>query len=569
MVTDFSQKYAIIIQTLKQKIRQAQLQAALTLNGQMLSIYWEIGKTIYEQENSEGWGTKVVDSLAHDLKMEFPEMRGFSSRNLRYMRDFAIAYPHFTILQTPSAKLENKIMQGQNNEIEILQIAPAKLENTLIQGNEMMQAELAKLSWHHHTTLLDKVKDINERQFYIQQTISNGWSRNVMVHQIEGGLYNRQGKVVSNFEQTIPPDQSELVQQIFKDPYKFDFIYLGKEAKERDLEDALTSQVTKFLIELGQWFAFMGRQHKMLLGEKEYFIDLLFYHTRLKRYIVIDLKMDEFEPEFKGKMEFYLNLADDQLKSKGDEPSIGLILCKTKNGMVAEYALRDSNKPIGIAEYKINENLPEDIKGELPTIEELEIELEKEYEELKTPAQKKFTALKEKLTNLKGHNEVRHKVDAAVIQELYKKSLAPLFDALLVRLHELDEHFYSATPEYQGLLASFVVKEEIAKEWKDEDFVDRHMETYFRYKLDGYKNAGVESFNIWLQITLYISNYWYGFAQMGYNNQQPFLKKMYHEQLTNKDVQTITDVAIEYVSDEIERQLSHIQENSLKINERK
>ena len=193
-----------------------------------------------------------------------------------------------------------------------------------------------------------------------------------MVHQIESGLYHRQGKISNNFQNTIAPAQSELVRQIFKDPYKFDFIYLGQQIKERDLEEALTSQLTKFLLELGQWFAFMGRQYKVMLGEKEYFFDLLFYHTRLKRYIIIELKIDDFKPEYKGKMEFYLQLADDILKQRDDESSIGLILCKTKDGLVAEYALRDSRKPIGIAEYTLNKKLPSSIRRELPSIEDLE-----------------------------------------------------------------------------------------------------------------------------------------------------------------------------------------------------
>ena len=320
-----------------------------------------------------------------------------------------------------------------------------------------MQASLAKLIWYHHITLLDKVKSLNEKEFYIRETIQNGWSRDFMVHQIESGLYNRQGQISSNFKQTTPSDNSELIQQIFKDPYKFDFIYLGKEARERDLEDALTNQLTKFLLELGQWFSFMGRQHRLILGEKEYFLDLLFYHTRLKRYIVVDLKIDEFKPEYKGKMEFYLSLADEQLKSIGDEPSIGLILCKTKDGLVAEYSLRDSNKPIGIAEYNISESLPENIKGELPSIEDQETELQKEYEVLKSPTEKKFDALKEKLAGLNGRNEIQKKVSVEVILRLYEKSFSTLFEKLLARLHELDGYFYSATQEYRGLLASFKV----------------------------------------------------------------------------------------------------------------
>ncbi len=330
--------YINILNTLKEKIRQARIRASVAVNVELLQLYWEIGNTILELQKEEGWGAKIIDKLAIDLKMEFSDFKGLSVRNLKYMRAFAEAYP--AIVQPTAAQIQSP----DNQKDKIVQGGLAQIENS--SQNGFVQGMLAQLSWYHHITLLDKVKDMEIRLFYIRETIENGWSRDIMVHQIEGGLHNRKGKIVSNFKNTIAPEQSELVQQLFKDPYKFDFIYLGKEAKERDLEDALTTQITKFLIELGQYFSFMGRQYKLVLGEKEYFFDLLFYHTRLKRYIVIDLKIDDFKPEYKGKMEFYLNLADEQLKQKDDEKSIGLILCKTKDGLVAEYALRDSSKPI-------------------------------------------------------------------------------------------------------------------------------------------------------------------------------------------------------------------------------
>jgi YhcG PDDEXK nuclease domain len=339
------------------------------------------------------------------------------------------------------------------------------------------------------------------------------------------------------------------------------FCNLRTEAKERDLEDALTDQLTKFLIELGQWFAFMGRQYKLSLGEKECFVDLLFYHTRLKRYIVIDLKMDEFEPEFKGKMEFYLTLADEQLRGAGDEPSIGLILCKTKNGLVAEYALRDSSKPIGIAEYTINESLPKDIKGELPTIEELETEMGKGYDELKSPAHKKLDALKEKLAAMKA-NEIKQPATFDTIEKLFQKELKPLFDLLLEKLHEADELFFSNEYSWQGMLTGINNMDMLAKDWKERDFSNCYHTPQFNYVLKGCKSAGVESFDVMLQLTLHISPWWYGFSLMGYDNQQPFIKKMYHEELTKADRELICETILSYLADDIERRLSYIQGKS-------
>jgi predicted nuclease of restriction endonuclease-like (RecB) superfamily len=274
----------------------------------------------------------MIDQLARDLRIEFPDMLGLSPRNLKYMRAFADAYPDFSIVQAP----------------------------------------LAQLTWYHHIALMDKVKDPSIRRFYIVETAKNGWSRNMMVNQIEAGLHNRKGAAITNFNSTIPLYESELVQQIFKDPYNFDFLQISKLAKERELELALIDHITKFLLELGEGFAFMGHQYRLKSEDAEFEIDMLFYHARLRRYIVIDLKIGDFQAEFVGKMNLYLGLVDDTLKGDHDENSIGLILCKSKNKSTVEYGLRDLGKPIGISQYCITELLPDDIKSELPSIEELE-----------------------------------------------------------------------------------------------------------------------------------------------------------------------------------------------------
>ena len=331
-------QYGELLHKLKEKIKSAQQRAILAVNNELLSVYWEIGNSIAEQEKLVGWGGKTVDKLAADLKAEFPEMKGLSPRNLRYMRDFYLAYPSF------------------------LQQLAAKTELPENKQNAILQQAAAKLPWGHHLVLLTRLKTTDEREFYIHKAVENGWSRSILEHQIESGLHKTQGALVSNFKNTMPAYQSELTSQVFKDPYNFDFIMLGDQAKERDLEDALMAHVTKFLLELGAGFAFMGRQKRFDAGGREFFIDLLFYHTKLRRHIIIELKIGEFEPEYVSKMNLYLGLADDQLKGEYDEPAIGLILCKTNNKIVAEYALRDTSKPIGIAEYKIAERLPENIK---------------------------------------------------------------------------------------------------------------------------------------------------------------------------------------------------------------
>jgi predicted nuclease of restriction endonuclease-like (RecB) superfamily len=371
-----SKNYMTVLQTLKERIRQARLRAVVAVNKELLTVFWEIGNTIRKQEKSEGWGTKTVERLASDLKIEFPDMKGLSPRNLRYMREFVVAYPKFTILQRSVAKLNNN---NKNPSFTILQQA------------------VAKLPWGHNCTLLDKLKQPEERLFYAQKAIQNGWTRAMLVNQIESGLHKRQGMLTSNFTSSLPAYESELAMQLFKDPYQLDFILLGEEAKERDLENALMNQVTKFLLELGDGFAFMGRQKRFEAGGREFCIDLLFYHTRLRRHIIIDLKIGEFEAEFISKMNLYLGLADDNLKGKYDEASIGLILCKTNNKIVAEYALRDTTKPIGIAEYKISQKLPGNIKGKLPSIEEIQKRMDKELKETPIKINEKLKAVKRKI----------------------------------------------------------------------------------------------------------------------------------------------------------------------------
>jgi len=239
----------------------------------------------------------------------------------------------------------------------------------------IVQEALAQLTWYHNITLLEKLKPVEERLWYARQAIASGWSRNVLVHQIESDLFSRQGKALTNFQRTLPAPQSELAQQIIKDPYNFDFLSLGQEAKERDLETGLIEHLQKFLLELGVGFAFVGSQYPLEVEGEDFFIDLLFYHLRLRCFVVIDLKMNQFKPEYAGKMNFYLSAVDDLLKHPADQPSVGIILCRTKKRMIVEYALRDTSKPLGVAEYRITAALPERLQQNLPSIEDLEAEL--------------------------------------------------------------------------------------------------------------------------------------------------------------------------------------------------
>lgn len=399
-------KYFDILDSLKQQIRLARQKAVLTVNAQMLSLYWLIGKTILEQQSTEGWGAKIIDRLAADLKIEFPEMTGLSVRNLKYMRAFAEAWPDFNaFVQPPAAQL--KKAENQNNIF--VQAPPAQLQSSSAPG--FMQGELAQISWYHHITILDKVKSGQERLFYIQKTVENGWSRDVMVLQIESGLYQRQGKAITNFSETLPAIDSDLARETFKNPYVFDFLTISEEAKEKDVERALIQHLRRFMLELGKGFAYVGNQYNIPVKDDDYFLDLLFYNYKLHRFVIFELKIGEFKPEFAGKLNFYINTVDAQIKGEKDDSTIGILLCKTPNKLVVQYSLQGILTPIGVSEFQLKRGLPKELKSGFPSIEELESEIDKEYEELKTPAEKRLDALKQKLSGRKKPHAITIKIE--------------------------------------------------------------------------------------------------------------------------------------------------------------
>ena len=344
---------------IEQLIDTAKLHTALNVNVGTLTLYWNIGKSILHKQEQEGWGKQVIEQLSKDLISRYPDDRGYSVRNLRYMKRFASAYPDFPILQVPLAELK---------ELPILQATLAELEN---EGKEFVQVPLAQISWYHHISLLPKVKDEAERAYYITETAQNGWSRDVMLLQIDNGYIHAKGHAINNFEQTLPPPQSDLARYIFKDPYNFSFIGTVALQNELDIEKSLTSKITDFLLEMGRGFAYIGRQYHISVDGDDYYIDLLMYHLKLHCYVVVELKAVEFKPEFVSKLNFYISAVDDLVKSPEDKPTIGLLLCRTKSNKKAEFSLRGITQPMGIAQYE-TEKLFADVASALPQIENLE-----------------------------------------------------------------------------------------------------------------------------------------------------------------------------------------------------
>ena len=344
-------------------IDTAKLHTALNVNVGTLTLYWNIGKSILQKQEQEGWGKQVIEQLSKDLISRYPDDRGYSVRNLRYMKRFASAFPDLPILQVPLAELK---------ELPILQATLAELEN---EGREFVQVPLAQISWYHHISLLPKVKDKAERAYYITETAQNGWSRDVMLLQIDNGYIHAKGHAINNFEQTLPPPQSDLARYIFKDPYNFSFIGTVALQNELDIEKSLTSKITDFLLEMGRGFAYIGRQYHISVDGDDYYIDLLMYHLKLHCYVVVELKAVEFKPEFVSKLNFYISAVDDLVKSPEDKPTIGLLLCRTKSNKKAEFSLRGITQPMGIAQYE-TEKLFADVASALPQIEEIEKSVE-------------------------------------------------------------------------------------------------------------------------------------------------------------------------------------------------
>lgn len=331
-MTDLPSSYPSFIKSLKEEVRASRVKAALAVNSELVQLYWRIGKRILGQQDKQGWGAKVIENISKDLRSEFPEMKGLSSRNLKYMQRFAREFD----------------------------------------DSQIVQQAAAQIPWFHVCSLMDKIADHEERLWYIQKTIENGWSRNVLLHQIGLDLYNRQGKALTNFKSSLPAPQSDLAQQLIKNDYNLEFLNVQDDIQERKLEDALVTNIRDFLLELGSGFSFVGNQYHLELEGEDYYLDLLFYHLKLRCYVVIELKTGKFKPEYAGKLNFYLNLVDGELKHPEDNPTIGLVLCRDRASVTVEYSLKDIRKPMGVSAYQLTEKLPEALRGVLPSVNDFQ-----------------------------------------------------------------------------------------------------------------------------------------------------------------------------------------------------
>ena len=335
-------EYKKFLVELKEKVKNSQLKAAIKVNYELLNLYWELGKKITEKQKEYSWGDSFISNLSNDLKKEFPDMKGFSVQNLKNIRYWYLFYAEYLIGLQPVSQLK-------------------KIEN-----------KIKSIPWGHNQRIMYKCKSVREAIFYVEKTIENGWSRTILEHQIDSKLYERLGSAISNFDSRLPKVQSELAKQTIKDPYNFDFLTLRDKYDERELEDALVKQITSFLLELGKGFSYIGRQVHLKVGDSDFYIDLLFYHVKLHCYVVVELKTEKFKPDFAGQLNFYVTAVNRDLKSQEDNQTIGILICKDKDNVVAEYSLANISQPIGISKYEISKLLEKEYKSSLPSIEEIE-----------------------------------------------------------------------------------------------------------------------------------------------------------------------------------------------------
>jgi len=394
-MNEVDQNYQLVLKQLVETIKGSRHKVIQVANTELLTTYWEIGRTLLEQKEKAGWGKKIIEKLANDLKAQFPNMKGLSVRNLAYMQAFALNWPFFPFIQ-PSAAKSSTIGQTDDRSILQFQIAELQYDENQKLGNQ--PTLLLQIPWTHHLIILDKVKTLNERLFYIKEAIRNGWNMNMLKVNIETSLFKRQGKAFTNFDSRLSENQAELANLTLKNPYIFDFLDIEIPIHERDLERALLKHIKRFLLELGKGFAYVGNQFNVKVQDDEFALDLLFFNYNLNCFVVFELKAGNFKSEYAGKLNFYVNIIDAQIKSPLHNPTLGVILCKTPNEMVVKYSLQGIQTPLGVAEYEL---MPKQLKAEMPTIEELEQELSREMENLQPSIEEKNTQFKNVLARVK------------------------------------------------------------------------------------------------------------------------------------------------------------------------
>jgi predicted nuclease of restriction endonuclease-like (RecB) superfamily len=533
------QEYNQWLAQLKEKIRYSQLKAALKVNSELLSLYWDLGKAITEKQEQSNWGDKIITQLSADLSSEFPEIKGFSMTNLKYIRKWYQFYnsnSQQSVDQMQKKSVSPKGAMGQQS-VGLLQ----DIEN------EFPMA-LGVIPWGHHIQIFTKTADIEEALFYVQQTATYNWSRAVLVYNLESGLFRQKGKAYNNFDLTLPQPQSDLAKELIKNQYNLDFLGLGEEATERDLENAILGHIKKFMLALGSGFSFLGQQYHLQVGEKDYYLDLLFYHVKLHCYFVIELKVIEFKPEHAGKLEFYITALDELKKMPEDNPTIGLLLCKTVDKITAEYTLRNKTKAMGVSEYR--HSLPDELKNELPDEESLKQELTKEIIIEPKPVARKLNKLKGLIQRLNiGKAEIQKNDEA--IEKVINEIEIPLIKLIDSKLSEIKTEFKSAKiyilyNAQRG--GEYNVGFDITSMGKLENI----WMLGFEFSLNGFEKAGKKAFDAWYKFEIQFDKYKF---TIGQERGKAWDDRAYNELYSKEELEEIADRFVEIVFDDIKERI--------------
>jgi predicted nuclease of restriction endonuclease-like (RecB) superfamily len=538
-------KYQSWLIELKERIRSRQQKAALLVNTELLELYWEMGKEIVEKQQESNWGDKIIAQLAKDLMAEFPGVGGFSATNLKYVRRWfqfysTIGQQH--VDQLPKGRKKKDIKTGQQPVDPILP------------GATPMPELLSRLPWGHHIRIITKCSTVEEAAFYVQEAIRNNWSRNVLSENISSQLIKRKGNAITNFEVTLPAAQSDLAREMLKNPYNFDFLTLDEAVNERELERALIGHIRKFMLELGRGFAYVGNQFNLKVEEDDFFLDLLFYNYLLDCFVIFELKVGEFKPEYAGKLNFYINAVDEQIKEKRHRPTIGVLLCKTPNKTVVQYSLKAIDSPIGVSDYEWKKALPKELKAGMPTSRELEQEVEKEVAIFKKPIDEKKQQLRQILSTIKG-NELKKELDKEALFYIFKEVLRKIkenVEKILADEMNLFKHA-AIVLSINNNTFTHATQTDLEAKMNAEKIQYLGLRTNF----EGFKKAGTKAFEVYIELSITLNRFKYS---IGEKKNEGWGDYLYDHIWKKEELMNLSEKWSEIVVDEISRLVQRLKD---------
>lgn len=547
---------------IKSKIQQSQVKAALQVNHELIILYWLIGEEITQKEKNASWGDKLLPSLSKDLMHEFPDMKGFSLSNLKYIRRW---YQFYQQEHEIGQQLVDQLEKTQTQLGDIpLGDTPQRAQNISTQPTHKQPSVddkllnlLGQIPWGHHIQIITRTSGVHEALFYLIQTLENNWSRSILQLQITSQLYHRQGKTINNFAHTLPEPQADLARETLKSPYNFDFLMLSAEVQERELEKALIDNIKKFLLELGKGFAYVGNQYNLTVEEDDYFLDLLFFNTHLDCYVVFELKIGDFKPEYAGKLNFYINTVNQQIKKANHKSTIGVLLCRTPNKTVIEYSLQGLNTPLGVANYYLSPSLPEELSQDLPTVEELEAELTKEIELEQNRLQQKIQQLQNAVNKIQ-QQEIQEERSDASINKVIEHCLYPLYEKIQQKSIEVRKLFRKATATF-WLGSTGYQEQDFKKAISDQLSGEQKMfyDVSIECRLEGFQKQGTNIIEVDYSLYFHFDRFKYS-LKIDKRKKDELIEKLYHQLLNDKELDIIAEQVVDQIIDDIQERIQNL-----------